>query len=722
MKQVLENLKTGELTVEEIPAPRARPGAVCVRNHYSLISAGTEGGTVKLGKMTLLGKARARPEQARKVLQLASTEGPLTAYRTAMRALEMPMVLGYCCAGEVVEVGAGVNDLRPGDLVACGGAGYANHAEVVSVPRNLCVPVPEGVPARYAAFTTLGSVAIQSVRVARANLGESIVVIGLGLVGLLTVQILRAAGCRVFGIDIDPARVQFVIDQGYCQAAENSTSNLLEQVMAFSRGYGADGIIITATADNNQPVALAGELARHKARVVVVGRTEMKAPRETYLFKELELCTSFAYGPGTGDPVYEEDGIDYPVGYVRWTENRNMVSFLDQVQQDRIQLEPLVTHEFPIEGARAAFDLISGKTEERSTAILLRYAAAEGIKVDQGPIVLHSGKAIRPTGKKDSLRLGVIGAGSFATNEMLPLLAGMGHLKFRGIASATGVRAQALGKKYGFEFCASDALDVINDDQTDAVVILTRHDTHARLTVTALEAGKHVFVEKPMALTGDELEQVEAAHRRSGLYVMVGFNRRYAPLAVRFKEFFAKRAQPISLLYRSNVGYRPPEHWLHHPEQGGGVVLGEACHFIDFCHWMIGTEMEHITVAALGGAATGVISEDNVHITISFVDGSLATVAYLSNGCKAFSRERVEAYCDNKTAAITDYRSLELARGMRNRRSRSFLSSDKGYRNQMIHFLETIGGRTSRPFDVDSYFRSSRSTIEAAEKLATKGG
>jgi predicted dehydrogenase len=711
MKQVLQDFKTGECTVAEVPAPVIREGFVVVRNHYSLISTGTEGGTVKLGQMSLLGKARARPEQVKKVLQVAKTQGVVTAYQAARRALEMPVALGYCAAGEVIEIGAGVTGFEIGAKVACGGAGFANHAEVVIVPKNLAVPIPDDVTMRQACFTTLGSIALQSVRIADTRLGESVVVIGLGLVGLFTVQLLRAGGCRVFGIDIDKQRVAFACGQGYCRGAALDASNLKELVEAFSGGNGADAVIITAATEDNGPVALAGELARRKARIVCVGRTEMKAPRETYLFKELELCTSMAYGPGTGDPTYELDGIDYPLAYVRWTEGRNMRAVLDQIAQGRVDTEALVTHEFVIDEAPAAFDLITGATKERSTGVLLAYplpsAPAETVRT----ITLQPARS--PTRVEGEIGVSVIGAGSYATNEFLPLLAKKSDVRLRGIVSATGVRAKALGEKYGFETCASEADGVIADDQTDCVFILTRHDTHASLAAAALERGKHVFVEKPLALNHQELERViEAQQRSGGRHVMVGFNRRYAPLALRMKDFVGQRAQPAFLIYRANVGYRPPEHWLHDPVQGGGVILGEACHHIDFCNWLLGGVPTRVEARALAGTGAGMIPEDNVQISLSYADGSIAVVAYLSNGCKAYDNERVEIFCDNKTAALTDYKKLEMASGLSVAGSRRWITSDKGHGAQIDALLEAIRG--DGVIDSASYFDSSRIAIDAA--------
>lgn len=711
MKQILQNFKTGKLTVENVPAPMPRPGFVLVRNRYSLISTGTEGGTVKLGKMNLLQKARARPEQVKKVLNVVRNDGLLTAYNAVTRTLEMPIPLGYCCSGTVLEVGEGVHDMRPGQTVACGGAGYANHAEVVSVPRNLVVAVPDEVSARHAAFTTLGSIAMQSVRVADVRLGENVVVIGLGLVGVIVVQLLRAAGCRVFGIDVSESRIRFAEDHGGCTAALRGESNLVEQVKATSGGHGADAVIITAATENNDPVKLAGELARYKGRVIVVGRTEMNAPRETYLFKELELCTSLAYGPGTGDITYEEGGQDYPIGYVRWTENRNMQAFVQLIQEGRLDLESMISHEYEIAEAAQAFDLVTGKTKEPSLAVLLRYP--ETTKAPFRRLEL-AGRGSASSANSKDLGVAVVGAGSFASNFLVPILAKASGLTLRGIGSASGTRAQALAKQYRIPLCASDPEELIHDAETHGVVILTRHDSHARLTTSALEAGKHVFVEKPLAMNIEDLSRIVETAAGTDLTVQVGFNRRFASLAIKMKEFFRGRAQPMAITYRSNVGYRPPEHWLHDPIQGGGVILGEAVHFIDFCHWLVGAHPVEVTTLSVDGESTGVINADNVHISLRFADGSIATVVYVSNGDPAHSRERIEVFAEGGVAVLEDFRLLTCSRGGRRRKTRR--GQDRGHAAQ-VRRMERAWRSEELAIPLEESAISMLATLEAVTSL-----
>jgi predicted dehydrogenase/threonine dehydrogenase-like Zn-dependent dehydrogenase len=715
MKQVLENFRTGECYVEDVPAPVAGENFVLVRNCYSLISSGTEGGTVKLGKMSLLGKARARPEQVRKVLQVVKTQGLAVAWNAAMRTLDMPIVLGYSTAGVVIGKGRQVDHVEIGDRVACGGAGYANHAEIVCVPKNLCVRIPEGAATREAAFTTLGAIALQSVRVARAQLGDNVVLIGLGLVGLITAQLLKAAGCRVFGIDIDPERVAFLKSGRSGDGEVLGAGNLKERVMAWTSGKGADAVIITAATDDNGPVALAGELARIKGRVVAVGRTRLEAPRETYLFKELELCTSMAYGPGTGDQAYELKGEDYPYGYVRWTEGRNMAAVLESLASGVINFSGMITHEFPVEQADQAFALISGASSERSLAILLKYPEPDaGASTPARSIPLRTKQPA--TSASGRIGVAVLGAGSFATNEFLPLLCKQPNLHLRSICSATGVRAAALGRKYGFESCATDPETIFKDKETDCVFILTRHDTHAGYAAAALESGKHVFVEKPLALTLGELERVEQALAGGDRLLMVGFNRRYARLAVRMRDWFGRRAGPASIQYTVNVGYRPPEHWLHDPRQGGGVILGEACHQIDFCNWLIGEPALSVSATPVGAGNLGFQSADNIHISLRYADGSIAHIVYLSNGSKAYPAERCEVFCDNRVAVLTDFRKLEFSRGLLTSSKRLWFTRDKGHAGEIESFLNAI--RSGQPVDTNGFLQSSRIAVLATAAVS----
>lgn len=720
MRQVVQNFKTGVVSVEEVPAPILRRGCVLVKNMASLISAGTEGGTVRLGKMSLLGKARARPEQVKKVLQALRTEGILATVNAVSRSLDLPVPLGYSCAGIVEATTDGARDIPAGTPVACGGAGIALHADYVVVPRNICVPIPQGVSFQQAAFTTVGAIALQSTRIADVRLGENVVVIGLGLIGLLTVQILKAGGCRVFGIDVNPQRVEWVEQITICAAIERGAPGIYDRVLDFTSGYGADAVIITATVADNDPVVLAGELARHKGRVVIVGRTVMNAPRETFLFKELRMATSYASGPGTDDQTYEVEGYDYPIGYVRWTENRNMQCFLDLLSEERIDIAPLVTHTFSIEKAHAAFDLINDP-KEQTIGVVLEYgderkdpqiASAE----KTAPTVLSAGFS------SDQLRVGIIGAGSFATNVMVPLLAKRKDVVIQTIASATGIKAAALAKKYGIARCTSEANEVIEAPDVDCVFILTRHGTHASFAEQALLANKHVFVEKPLALTEETLRAVAAAQEKSGQVLMVGFNRRFSPLALRIKNFLSDRCQPMMLDFRGNVGYRAPEHWLHDPVEGGGVILGEACHYIDFCRWIVDSPIAEIDAACIGSSNTRIVPEDNVAITLRFKDGSLGSILYLSNGARGFSRERCEVHAEARSGVWQDFRYVKLVNDLRLPKTyRSWLFPRKGYKEELDAFFAAVNQTDSPTIEwLPGQLDASLATISATKRMQSK--
>ncbi len=689
MKQLVQNFKTGVVYLEDVPIPKLNDGCLLVRNMASLISVGTEGGTVRLGKMGLLGKARARPGQVKKVLQALRSEGILSTINAVNRTLDLPVPLGYSSAGIVETTTIGARDIPVGTRVACGGAGRANHADYIVVPRNLCVPIPEGLSFFNAAFTTVGSIAMQSVRIADVRFGENIVVIGLGLIGLLVVQILKASGCNVLGIDANPERVAWVDKHGICPVVARNSENMHDRILDFSEGYGADAVIITAAGKDNDPVILAGNVARHKGRVVVVGRTEMKAPRETYLFKELELRTSYAYGPGTGDESYELEGYDYPIGYVRWTENRNMQLFLKLLNEKKIDIERLITHTFPFHDAPSAFDLINNP-KDQVIGVILDYDNTT--KQEYSSLIEHiTPKKLHLKSSGDKIRVGIIGAGSFATNVMVPILAKRKDIVLQSIASASGLNAATLAKKYAIPFYTSDANNIIESPDIDCVFILTRHGSHAPLAEQALIANKDVFVEKPLSLTEESLNKVICAQKKSGMLLMVGFNRRFSPLAEKLKNFFYGRCQPMMLEFRGNVGYRSPEHWLHDPVEGGGVILGEACHYIDFCRWIVDSAITDVDATCVGTSNTSVIPEDNVIINLHFKDGSLATILYLSNGARGFNRERCEIHAEGRSAVWEDFRHVRMVKGLGFPRTyRHRLFPKKGYKEELDAFFKSI--------------------------------
>lgn len=676
MKQVLLDLQSGSIRVEDVPIPAVRRGVV-VENAYSLISAGTESSLIGLAKQSLAGKARARPDDVKKVMQKIGTDGPLSAYRQAMGRLSKPEPLGYSCAGTVMVTGT--DDFEVGDRVACGGAGYAVHAEYVSVPRNLCVRVPEGVSLQEASFATVGSIAMHGVRNAEVTVGENVAVIGLGLIGLLIVQILKAAGCRVIGIDIDPEKLSRAADLG-----ADVTSNydgLASRMRAFSP-FGADAVIVSAATSSNAPIEAAGRLVRDQGRVVVVGDVNMDLPRDLFYEKEAEVVVSRSYGPGRYDRDYEERGIDYPI-YVRWTERRNMEAFLELVRQEKIDLSSLMTHTFAFDDAPAAYDLI-GAGRERYIGVLLKYSPnSSGIS----DTVTHfeGSRGNRQRGSGAIRTLGCIGAGVHALSSLYPHLPQL-SVDLAGIATATGLSAHSVGKKYGFSYCTTDHKEIIDDPDIDAVVIATRNDLHASMIVDALYAGKDVFVEKPLAVNMDELEGVVGAWKESENQLMVGFNRRYSPLAQRMKEFFKDRSTPAILHYRVNAGEIPPDHWVHDDEQGGGMLISECCHFIDFIQYVVGAQPTQIHAQAID--PTGTLQKyDNLQATLKFDDGSLGTITYTTLGDPTYPKETVEVFCDGAVGRITDFRDLELRRGGRASRERRWLAQDKGFAGELDAFV-----------------------------------
>ncbi|HEY8188598.1 MAG TPA: bi-domain-containing oxidoreductase, partial [Pyrinomonadaceae bacterium] len=575
MKQLLQNLRTGEGTVEEVPVPIVQTGRVLVRTAASLISVGTERALAELGRKGLLGKARERPELIGKVWEKVKTDGFVQALEGVRDKLDQSHAVGYSAAGVVIETASDVGDFRAGDRVACAGTDYASHAEVISVPRNLCVHLPDQLSFEEGAFGTIGAIALQGVRLAEPTIGESVVVIGLGLVGQLTVQLLKANGCRVFGIDIDESRIELAQLSGADDGCVPDDAR--ERVMAWSRGRGADGCIIAAATPSSDPIELAGEISRLKGRVVAVGMVGMNVPRNVYYQRELTLKVSLSYGPGRHDPNYEERGNDYPVAYVRWTEGRNIEAFLDLLAAGRIDVKPLITHRFSIDNARRAYELISGNTHETYLAVILTYDTDSEINRD----IENQGAAKKAAAPAGHVRIGLIGAGGYAQKVLLPNFKAAGA-EFCSIASASGISAHDAGTKYGFARFLSDAESVIADTEANLIVIATRHGSHAELTRLALKRDKHVFVEKPLALNDAELDAVLDAASSSEGQLLVGFNRRFSPLAARAKEVFAGRLSPLSIIYRVNAGRIPREHWTQDPTEGGGRIIGEVCHFIDF--------------------------------------------------------------------------------------------------------------------------------------------
>ncbi|MGW8249622.1 MAG: bi-domain-containing oxidoreductase, partial [Anaerolineales bacterium] len=708
---------------------QVQPGMLLVRTAASLVSAGTERMLVEFAGKSLVGKARSRPDLARQVLDKARREGLLSTVEAAFSRLDQPMPLGYSSAGTVVRVGEDVSGLKVGERVACAGGGYAVHADYALVPQNLLATLPENVDFESGAFATLGAIALHGFRLAEAQLGESVAVIGLGLLGLLATGIASAAGCRVLGIDLDPGRASLAQTMGG-QGVLRSQAE--EAARIFSRGRGCDVVLICADTPEADPVELAGALARDRARVVAIGAVGLHLPRKLYYEKELSFINSRSYGPGRYDPGYEEGGQDYPIGYVRWTEGRNLEAVVDLLAGARLDVKPLISHRFPVEDAPRAYDLITGKHEEPYLGVLLTYerespgaeqAPAKPVEQPQPEKLRRSIAAgmVNPLGR-ESLRLGVLGAGNFASVVLLPAIRKMPEVQLVGIASGSGLSAQHAANRFGFSYADSDEERILNDPNIDAVAVLTRHHLHARQTLAGLRAGKHVFCEKPLTLTADELDEIEAylsgedgKPSASQPILTVGYNRRFAPLALRLSEFLADRQEPLVGSYRVNAGYLPPEHWLHDPQQGGGRIIGEACHFIDFLTFLVG--QPPLAVSAIGLPDAGRYQEDNVIITLNYPDGSIGSLSYLANGDKAFPKERVEVFCGGRAAALDDFRSLEMAHSNRREKVVSRLRQDKGHQAEWERFAQTILKGGPVPIPYDQLIGVSRAAFAALEAL-----
>jgi predicted dehydrogenase/threonine dehydrogenase-like Zn-dependent dehydrogenase len=726
MKQLLQNLRSGETVVADVPIPNPQTGEVLVRTAFSLVSAGTERTLVSFAEKSLVGKARSRPDLVRQVLDKARREGALTTLEAAFNRLDQPMPLGYSSAGTVVGLGAGVQKVRIGERVACAGGGYAVHAEYATVPANLVASLPEPVRFETAAFTTLGAIALHGFRLAEAQIGSRVAVIGLGLLGLLTVAIARAAGCAVLGVDLDPDRVTL----GKLYGAEAVLRPEAEAAgQAFSHGRGCDAVIICADARSDDPVELAGVLARDRARVVATGVVGLNLPNKTYYEKELTFMKSRSYGPGRYDPVYEEAGQDYPIGYVRWTEGRNLEAFVELLADRRVDVQPLISHRFSIDQAGQAYELITGKTSTPFLGVLLTYPGSSDKAEEATGEPVQSLKIPPPAIQtsvpgKESVHLGVLGAGNFANAVLLPAISKVDGIDRVAIGSASGTSAHHAARRFGFKIAVSDESSVLNNPEVNTVAILTRHHLHTRQALAALAAGKHVFCEKPLAIDDASLDEVAKCLRTIAAtlsaddqkpLLMVGFNRRFAPLAVRLKAFLEGRKEPLAMTYRVNAGFIPPTHWLQDPAQGGGRIVGEGCHFIDFLTFLVGSPP--VSVRASGLPDIGRYREDNVLLTLGFPDGSLGTILYISNGDKAFPKERVEVFCAGKAAVLDDFRSLELVANGKREVEHSRLRQDKGHRAEWTAFARVIANLEPAPIPYTHLIGVTRASLRAVDAL-----
>jgi predicted dehydrogenase/threonine dehydrogenase-like Zn-dependent dehydrogenase len=709
VKQALQNTRTGEIQVANVPAPGAGPGCVLVKVAASLVSAGTERASAEFASKNLFRKAQLRPDLVSQVMNKVRRDGILAAATAVRRRLEQPSPLGYSCAGTVTAVGSGIDDLTPGDRVACAGAGFATHGEFASVPRMLVARIPSAdVDFESAAFTTMGAIAIHAVRTAEAKLGEAVGVVGLGLLGQLAVQILRAAGCSVIGIDPVAERSTLAVRMG-ALAATSSEDEFRDLCSRHSQAHGVDSVLITAETASSGPVNLAAEVARDRGIVVAVGSVGMELERRLYYEKELDFRVSRSYGPGRYDTAFEQKGRDYPIGYVRWTETRNMEAFLQLLSEGKLNLQPLISHRFAIEDALSAYDLITGKSRQPHLAVLLSYSCEEHGENPRLELVNRSRRLSAP----DAVRVGVLGTGDFATGVLIPAMRKIETVQLTGICASSGIRAQSAARKFGFEFCTTDEEQIFSDDSINTVVIATRHHLHAKQVIKAIECGKNVFCEKPLCLSEDELDAIQETYsRNANCRLMVGFNRRFAPMVRKMRAFFSHRGGPLTMIYRVNAGPVHSGHWIMDPEQGGGRILGEACHFVDLLSFLSGAMP--VSVSARGLCSTG---GQDVTATIKFADGSVGTLIYACNGDRAFSKERLEVIGSGGVAVLEDFRRLELIRNARREIFRSRFCQDKGHQAEWQSFAECIRAGTPSPIHFGEIVASTRATIRLAESV-----
>ena len=709
MKQVLQNRKTGRPFVGEVPVPVLQKGRVLVRTVASLISAGTERAAVELVSKGLVQEARQRPDLVKAVVAKVKNEGLLNAFASVRDKMAASQALGYSAAGIVAAVGEDVSEFRVGDRVACAGVGFASHAEVLSVPKNLCVHLPESVSFESGAYGTLGAIALQGVRLAEPTLGESVVVIGLGLVGQLTVQLLKANGCRVFGLDLDQSRVALALELGADKASVSSETSAKE-IEAWTRGHGADAVLITTATDSNEPVELAARVSRLKGRVIIVGMTGMNIPRPPFFSRELKLVISMSYGPGRYDPEYEERGHDYPLPYVRWTEKRNIESFLELIGEQRINVERLTTHRFPIAEADRAYQLISGELREPNLGVVLNYDPEVEL-VRKIPL----GAATQVRQSEPSIILGVIGAGGYVPPMLLPHFKNEGAV-FSSIATASGISAHDVGKRFGFAFAVSSAEEVLDDVNVNLVLIGTRHNLHAELVRKALERNKPVFVEKPLALNDEQLDSVLQAAGSSPAQLIVGFNRRFSPLAQRAKEFFKDRETPLSMLYRVNAGRIPKEHWAQNADEGGGRIVGEVCHFIDLMQFLTGAPPVSVFAESISAKSSKIVDADSVFITLRFADGSNGAVAYLSEGDRGLAKERLEIFGAGRVFVLDDFRRATLYKDGREEQV-TLKAQDKGQQAQVREVCAGVLRGDAAPIGIDELAATTRATFRVLDSL-----
>ncbi len=712
MQQILLNIGTGGTELIDAPTPSLQKGHVLIRTQRTLISAGTERMLVDFGRSSMFAKARQQPEKVKMLVDKVRTDGLMTAIDAVRSKLDQPLPLGYCNVGTVIDVGAGVAEFKPGDRVISNG----NHAEIVSVPKNLCARVPDSVEDESAVLTVLGAIGLQGIRLVNPTLGETVVVTGLGLIGLMVVQILRANGCRVLGVDVNPARVALARQFGAEAVDLSQGEDPFAAAESFSRGRGADAVILTASTTSNEPVSQAAKMCRRRGRIVLVGVTGLQLARQDFYEKEITFQVSYSYGPGRYDTSYEQQGQDYPVGFVRWTEQRNFEAVLDLMASKALNVAPLISHRFPIEQAEEAYaQLTSGKP---TLGIVLQYPESVSTKeTDSRTVVLNSKKSFDAPSKPV---VGCIGAGNYGGRVLIPELVKAGA-QLHTIVTASGLNAVHYGKKFAFARASTNAADLFAQKEINTLVIATRHDSHAQLVSEALRSGRHVYVEKPLALSREQLAGVETAYAESAAQgaapiILVGFNRRFSPHVQRMREILRRTKGPKSLNLLMNAGAIASSHWTQDPEVGGGRILGEACHFIDLARCLVGARIIRASADAMRSDNGATFSLDTAQISLEFEEGSIASIQYYANGNRSFPKERIEVFSSGRILQLENFRVL---RGFGCPGFRSFRTwkQDKGHRACVRAFLRAVELGGPSPIPPEEIFEVSRVAIEIAEEL-----
>ena len=710
MHQIIQSLRTGKIEIADVPKPQASRNSVLIQTTNTLISPGTEKMLLEFGKMSFVGKARQQPDKVRMTLNKIKTDGLLPTVDTISRKLDQPLSLGYSNVGRVIELGLATSGINIGDRVISNG----KHAEVVSVPTNLCAKVPDTVSDEEAVFTVLGSIALQSIRLVQPTLGETVVVTGLGLVGLLTIQLLRAHGCRVLGIDFDTKRLELAQQFGAEVVNLAAGQDPLKLAELYSRGRGVDAVIVAAATKSSDPINQAAIMCRKRGRIVLVGVTGLEFSRENFFKKELTFQVSSSYGPGRYDTNYEDKGHDYPFGYVRWTEQRNFEAVLDMMEDGRLDVKPLISHRFDIIEAKKAYELVSNG--EKSIGILLRYPNAN---LTEFPRVV---KVSSDSKHKTSLTfrnqseaiVSFLGAGNYAMSMLIPAFKATGvHLL--NIASSTGVSGLHAARKFGFETATTDTDGLFTDNKTNAIVITTQHDSHSRFVIKALEHGKHIFVEKPLCLNLSELNKIQKIYEKTVAsmtvppVLMVGFNRRFAPHVQKMKQLLYEISGPKSFVMTINAGEILADHWTQDPEKGGGRIIGEVCHFIDLLRFLAASPIKHWSRSTME-----TITNDTFTISLKFVDGSIGTIHYFANGTKAYPKESLEVFATGRVLKLDNYRTL-YGFGWPNFKKMRLWRQDKGQKACVLAFVNSITGKALTPIPIDELLEVSRITIEIAQ-------